>query len=176
MKNVMLALIAVVCMSGCEAQSTTDPDTNVVAQDPKCLFKTQWGFSRNFTTPYPDNWWFAPPSFNFNTDKDGFISVGIQKGKFRNNQFSQTFEIYFDYQVIKDKLVFKVTKVKKFEAFTKIGEETGADAVSTAKEILKMANVDTQIKFTCEGQKLTFDPIEPITNVPFNVFNWNRTN
>jgi hypothetical protein len=177
MKNVMLAFIAIVCMSSCEAQSTTDPDSNVVAQDPKCLVRTQWDMDKSFALPFPASYWFIPPTMNFNTETEGFFEVGMGIGKFKNNTINHLFEVHFLYSVKIDKVVFEIKSVKKFAGLgAKLSDETGQDAINTAKELMNFVNLDNGIKFTCSGQKLTFSSTEPVTRVPFKMYNWIRSN
>jgi hypothetical protein len=178
MKNVMLALIAIVCMSSCKAQSTTDPDTSsTMSADAKCLLGTQWSFDRNIANIYPEDYWFQDPNLGFSSATEGYLFVGFQKGKYKNNQFNIYAEMYFTYTINKDKLVFNITKIKNYKGFTTfVNEETGQEAINTAKDLMFMLHQGNGIKFTCAGRKLKFDAAESSTKVPFKVYNWNRTN
>ena len=176
-RNVILVLSMGLIVCSCEVQNTTEPDSNVVPQDPKCLLSTQWSIDYAFPTPHPDEYWFMTPTVNFNTEKEGFFDVGVQTGKFRNNPTNQFYEVHFTYSVVQDRVVFEIKKVIWFKGVSsKIGEETGATAIATAKELMNFVNLNNGIKFNCNGRKLKFDATEPVTRVPFGIYNWKRTN
>jgi hypothetical protein len=177
MKNVVFGLMALIYLSSCEAQSTTDPNSNVVAQDPKCLLSTQWSIDYKYPTPHPDSYWFTTPTMNFNTATEGFFDVGVGIGKFRNNDVNNSYEIHFNYSVSGDRVIFEIKRVVRFRGLsTKIGEETGAAAIATAKELMNFVNLDNGIKSACTKTKMTFSSTEPTTRVPFSIYHWERTN
>lgn len=50
MKKLIVAVMAIVWLNSCEAQTPTDPVVPVVTIDPKCLLKTQW--SLDYSLPH----------------------------------------------------------------------------------------------------------------------------
>jgi hypothetical protein len=177
MKNVLLAIMAIVWLSSCEAQSTTDPDSNVVAQDPKCLLRTQWGFDKSQAVPNPDSYYFSLPTMNFNTETEGFFTVGMGIGKFRNNTINHTYEVHFKYTISGDKLIFDIKSVKQFGGiYTKLSEETGVAAVTIATELMNFFQLNGGVRYNCNGRKLSFLTTEASNKIPFKANYWVRTN
>lgn len=177
MKKILSTFVALIWLLSCENQNTDSTENNIVPQDTKCLLSTQWSIDYAYPTPLPDEYWFTTPTMNFNTETEGFFDVGMGIGKFRNNDVNNSYEIHFKYSVKADRVIFEVKRVVRFRGLsTKIGEETGATAIATAKELMNFVNLDNGIKFSCNGRKLTFSEIEPNTRVPFSIYNWKRTN
>lgn len=114
---------------------------------------------------------------NFNTETEGFFDVGLGKGKFRNNLVNNSYEVHFKYSIKGDRVIFELKKVSIFEGISlKLGEDTGQIGINTAKDLMNFVNLENGLKLVCAGRKLTFDASEPISRVPFSVYNWKRTN
>jgi hypothetical protein len=177
MKNVVLALMALIYLSSCEAQSTTDPNSNVVAQDPKCLLKSQWGFDQAYAYPKPLQFWFKPPEMYFNTATEGFFAVSFPTGNYKNNTSTLILEIHFLYSVNNDKVIFDIQKVKKFNAFlTKTEELSGQSAIDYALDAMNLMNKNGGLSFTCDTRKLVFTEVSANAKIPLNMKYWKKLN
>ena len=177
MKNVLLALVAIVWLTSCEAQSTTDPDNNVVAQDAKCLLVTQWGFDQAYPFPQSIDNWFKPPEMYFNTATDGFFAVSFSPNTYKNNTSVLFLEIHFKYSVVNDKVIFDIQKVKKFGGdLLKTGEVTGQEAYDLAFDSMNLMNKNEGLSFNCEGRKLSFTNTSATAVIPLKMNYWKRLN
>ena len=177
MKNVLFGLLAMVWLTSCEAQSTTDPNSNVVAQDPKCLLVTQWGIDFSKPTQYPSSHWMRDPEMYFNTATDGFFSIGIPPNTYKNNTISWIVEVHFKYTITGNRVTFNVQKSLVYNTlFAQIDAKTGTEAATFAKDFINLDNNGQGYEFICSTKKFEFLGSSSKLSVPLNNYYWVKTN
>ncbi len=177
MKNQLLAFMALVWLISCEAQNTTDPDSNLMVTDSKCLLVTQWGMDFSKPTQYPSSHWMRDPEMYFNTATDGAFSIGIPPNTYKNNSISWIVEIQFKYTLKQDKVIFDVKKVFIYNTLLQqLEAKTGQEAIVLAKDFINLDNLGVGYEFSCSEKKFEFLGEASKKSVPLNNYYWKLTN
>lgn len=174
MKNQLFAFMAMVWLISCKAQNTTEPNINLLAQDPKCLLDTKWGIDFSKQTQNPSTNWILDPGMYFNTSVDGRFRVGIPPNTYKNNSVSWIVEIEFKYTLNQNRIIFDVKNVDVWSTSLQLLQvKIGQEAIDFAKDFINLNNLGQGYEFSCSQKEFEFLGETTQKSVPLSYYHWN---